>query len=201
MIFQSSNYDDIQRYYRKTFVKFVEMGERLFYITHVDSTVVTGVDEDGTDFELFLSDEHPYEVDFALPHKSFFQFGKYAVLLSRHPAKQYQRGLCEGNTQVIGLDSGGAVKKFSIGFDILKSYVAKQNFASLDEAITNKDRKNSTVLSPRFVYVPRTKTIYLDVVPVATVDTKTKQIRCHTPLFQPELKEIAKGSHFSEVVV
>lgn len=201
MIFLSSNYEDIQRYYRKTFVKFTEMGERLFYISHVDSTRVTGVDEDGTDFELFLSDEHPYEVDFPMPHKSFFQHGKYAVLLSRHPAKQYQRGLCEGNTALIALDSGGALKKFNIGFDILKSYVSKQKFASLDEAIANKERKNSIVLSPRFVYVPRTKTIYLDVVPVALVDTKTKQIRCKTALFQPELKALAKDSHFSEVVV
>jgi len=196
MIFMSSNWEDINRYYKNTYVKFSEMGEKLFFIRYVSPDAVCGVDEDHVDFELCLSDEHPYEVDFLLPHKSFFQLGKRAVALSRHPAKQYQRGLSDSNTRLYSLRSDGTTEAMQLGFDTLKAYVSKQKFPSLDEAIANKGRMTSTVLTSRIAYVPRSKGLYVDMVPIGEVDTTSKLIRLRSPIFVPELTEIANGSHF-----
>ena len=61
MIFKASNWEDISRYYRNTYVKFKETGDRLFFIRRVDSYAVTGTDEDGTEFELYLKLKEKFE--------------------------------------------------------------------------------------------------------------------------------------------
>src|SRR5687767_7922141 len=105
MLFLPSNVDDINRYYRNTYVKFKETGDRLMYISDVNSHRIVGQADTGGDgppeeFVIYLSEAHPYEIDYVLPHKSFFQAADKAVLLSRIPAKQYQRGISQHNTSL-----------------------------------------------------------------------------------------------------
>ena len=196
MIFNSSNHEDIHRYYRNTFVKFKETGDTLYYIRSVNSEVVRGTDASGTEFELWLSDEHPYEVDYILPNKSYFQFKKRACLLVRVPAKQYQRGLSSSNTRVNSLSKTGSIAQLELGFDILTEFVNKQAFPSLAKAILNKSKDNSTVLSPRFAYVSDTKGIYADTTLVAEVKPDEKLIVMRHPIFRPEVTELAQGSEY-----
>jgi len=199
MIFTSSNYEDIARYYRNTYVKFKEMGDKLFFIRRVDGYSVTGQDEDGQEFELFLSDEHPYEVDYILPRKSFFQYGKRAALLQRIPAKQYQRGISSGNTSVVSLNNQGGVAKHEIGFETLRPFVTKQKYLALDEAIQNKARNISVVLSPRFAYIPAVKFLFVDTKPVASVDLKEKTITLSHPIFKNEVEQLCKNTVYKVV--
>jgi hypothetical protein len=196
VIFNSSNHEDIHRYYRNTFVKFKETGDTLYYIRSVNSEVVRGTDATGTEFELWLSDEHPYEVDYILPHKSFFQYKKRACLLVRVPAKQYQRGLSSSNTRVNALSKTGSVQAVELGFDVLTEFVNKQAFASLHKAVLNKAKEASITLSPRFAYVPDMKAIYADTSLVAEVRPDEKLIVVRHPIFRPEISELAKGSEF-----
>jgi hypothetical protein len=196
VIFNSSNHEDIHRYYRNTFVKFKETGDTLYYIRSVNSEVVRGTDATGTEFELWLSDEHPYEVDYILPHKSFFQYKKRACLLVRVPAKQYQRGLSSSNTRVNALSKTGSVQAVELGFDVLTEFVNKQSFASLHKAVLNKAKEASITLSPRFAYVPDMKAIYADTSLVAEVRPDEKLIVVRHPIFRPEISELAKGSEF-----
>jgi hypothetical protein len=196
VIFNSSNHEDIHRYYRNTFVKFKETGDTLYYIRSVNSEVVRGTDATGTEFELWLSDEHPYEVDYILPHKSFFQYKKRACLLVRVPAKQYQRGLSSSNTRVNALSKTGSVQAVELGFDVLTEFVNKQAFASLHKAVLNKAKDASITLSPRFAYVPDMKAIYADTSLVAEVRPDEKLIVVRHPIFRPEISELAKGSEF-----
>lgn len=199
MIFVASVWDDINRYYKNTYVKFKETGERLFYIRKVDQYAVTGQDEDGTEFELCLSDEHPYEVDYILPNKSFFQAQKRAVMLQRIPAKQYQRGISAQNTQLCSINKAGGLAKHDIGFDLLKLFVNKQTYTNFTDAVRNKERNISTVLSSRMAYVPEVGMIFVDFVPVATVDKKAQTVSMTRPIFRAEVEKIVANSLFKVV--
>lgn len=201
MIFSPNVHDDINRYYRNTYVKFKETGDKLFYIRDVNHTMVRGIDDEQTEFELYLSEEHPYEVDYVIPHKSFFQYKTRACLLQRHPAKQYQRGLSNGNTRIHSLTRSGGVTDVEVSFEVLKAYVAKQSFPSFDKGITSKGKFISVALSPRFAYVPEVKQIFVDMLPVATVDHPNHKIQVFHSVFMPELKALAADSIFEVVHV
>ena len=196
MIFNSSNYDDINRYYKNTYVKFKETGDTLYYIRSVHREVVRGTDETGTEFELWLSDDHPYEVDYILPNKSYFQYKKRACMLSRIPARQYQRGLSAGNTRIQAMSRSGGVSNVELDFALLMGFVSKQQFPKIDRAVVNRAKEASIALSPRFAYVPDVKQIYADWVLVAEVNVEEKKIIVRHPIFLPELKELATNTEY-----
>lgn len=196
MIFNSSNHEDINRYYRNTYVKFKETGDNLYYIRSVNSEVVRGTDQTGTEFELWLSDEHPYEVDYILPNKSYFQYKKRACMLVRVPAKQYQRGLSPNNTRINGLSRTGGTQALELGFDVLTEFVNKQAFPNLAAAVLNKGKEHSIVLSPRFAYVPDIRAIYADNILIAEVSQDEKRVFVKHPIFRPEVEELAKDSEY-----
>ena len=187
MLFSSANYEDIHRYYRCTYVKFKEMGDRLFYIRDVSVNQVRGTDEEGTEFELYLNHDDPYEVDYVLPHKSYFQFNKRACMLQRIPAKQYRRGLCGENTRLTAVGKTGNLVNVDIGFDVLKAFVSKQAFPSIKTVLTMKNKPLSVALSPRFAFVPETGQIYADQHAIATVDKKQQRVSIHREIFRPEI--------------
>jgi hypothetical protein len=199
MIFSPKNAEDIQRYYRNTYVKFHETGDRLFFIRDVNTHVVRGRDQDDTEFELYLSEDHPYEVDYVIPRKSFFQYKSRACLLQRHPAKQYQRGLSHNNTRIQSLTRTGGAGDIEVCFDSLKAYVAKQDFPSFDRGVTVKGKNVSIVLSQRFAYVPDIKQIFADLIPVAAVDHPKHRVEVFHPVFLPEIRALAQNSIFEVV--
>ena len=197
MLFTPANYEDISKYYRKTFVKFKETGDMLFYIREVNSERVSGLAQDGTPFDLFLSEEFPYEVDYVLPRKSFFDFSNHAVLLQRVPAKQYQRGISNGNVSVSVLKAGGSPSDLPLDFAVLRAFVSKQVFESLDTAI-NSD-KTSVVLSQRFAFTPANRKIYADFTCVGQMLPKRKEIKCFYALFKPELERLVLNTAYKVV--
>lgn len=196
MIFNQSNRQDIERYYRNCYVKFPETGERLHYIRELTRTSVLGVDDEDNEFELFLSDEFPYQVDYVLPRKSYFQMGKNAHLLYRIPAKQYQRGLSESNTVIEQLRKDGSAEQVGISFPLLKAYVEKQQFPTFEAAITNKEGNYSVALSARFALAPAARQLCLDGVVVAMVKPLQKRVICQYPLLRPEVEEVVALSTY-----
>lgn len=194
MLFTPSNTDDISRYYKGTYIKFKETGDSLFYVQQVRDDVVSGKAADGTPFELYLSHDHPYEVDYVLPHKSFFQWGEHACLLQRIPAKQYQRGISGNNVSISGLRSSGAQVDIGIGFDVLKAFVSKQVFLSLDTAILAD--KISVALSPRIAFVPHTRKLFIDFLCVGQLTPKRKGVKCFNNIFRPELERLVMDTAY-----
>lgn len=200
MLFCPSNFEDIHRYYRQTYVKFPERGDELFYIRSVDRYKLTGTHESGDEFELYYSEEKPYNVEFVIPHKSFFQYKTRAYLLQRIPAKQYNRGICDNNTAINSLNKQGGLANHAIGFELLKAYVAKPDFPTFDKAVTTKGSKiHSIALSRRFAYVPECKMIFLDHQPIAVVDHASHEVRVYHSVFIPELQALTKDSIFKVV--
>ena len=194
MQFNSYNFEDIHRYYRHTYVKFKETGDTLFYIRDVSVEAVTGTDQDGTEFKLFLNYDDPYEVDYVLPNKSYFQFAKRACMLQRIPAKQYRRGVCADNVRITGLSKTGGLTAIEVNFESLKAFVSKQAFPSLRTVLLQKSKPLSIALSPRFAFVPEPGYLFCDQTCVAQISKKDKTIRILHNIFKPEIETLIAGA-------
>lgn len=199
MLFVPSARDDISRYYKNTYVKFHETGDRLFYIKGVNTEKVFGIDEDGNDFILYLAADKPYEVDYILPRKSYFQYENRALILLRIPAKQYQRGVSEANTKLLKLMGRGSFTTSSINFDTLKAFVGKQQFPSFTEAMKTIG-EGSIALSPRFAFACKTRGLYLDQLHIGSVARRGKMVRLFSPLFVKEVSELVKDTTYKVIV-
>lgn len=197
MLFVPSAREDIGKYFLKSYLKFKETGDTLFYLNHVDTSCISGQIEDGRDFKLYLAEEEPYEVDYILPHKSFFQFGEHAAMLERIPAKQYHRGITCENTRV-SYKLGGAVQQLPLGFEVLKNFVKKKKFSSLSEAV--KEGVYSAALSPRMMYVRSTRSVYVDFLPVARiVGPHYDKISMSAPIFKQEIVDFLRATQETEM--
>jgi hypothetical protein len=204
MLFIPENQQDIAKYFRQTFLKFKPSpgdnwtGDTLFFIDNVDKYQITGRVDDGREFKLYLSDAHPYEVEYILPHKSFFQLDDTAVLLERVPARQYFRGVTTDNTNLHYRKNDDTIGTLELSFKNLKAFVSKQKFFTLSEAMAQRKVK-SCVLNSRMMVVPENRQIYVDFTAIARVsvspDNKIKMIR---PLFRSELVRALVASNEQE---
>lgn len=198
MKFTSDNHQDIQKYFNNTFLKIKETGDLLYLIQHVSRTEVRGVCETGAEFIIYLDNENPYEIDYVLPHKSYFQNGKDAYMLYRTPAKQYQRGLNSQNTNIVRMNKEGKFEQVKLDFTVLKTFVSKQPFYSLSQAIGKgkgpEGTNNSYVLTPRLAYSRILKKLFIDMTPIAQVDVAAKRIIFDQPIFKQEVLNFLQQS-------
>ena len=198
MDFMSSNWRDIQKYYECTYVKFVEFGDKLFYIQRVRENVIEGINEDDTAFQLYLSDEHPYAVNYLLPHKAVFQWKDSVYILQRIPARQYRRGLCSDNTMLTNVATGNNT---DINFSSLKAFVSKQKYASFGQAFNSKEKTKAIALTNRMTYL-RTGYILFDQKRVASFDFERKVIKMVHKIFLPEIMQhmVDHNEHYEVLV-
>lgn len=195
MIFNRENAEDIRKYFLNTYVKFKETGDVLWYITSVDTYRVLAENSKGDRVELHLADEAPYEMEYILPRKSYFQFQDKAVLLYRIPAQQYQRGINTKNTAMmfVGRKEDENTKyPVPVDFPSLEWFVNKQSFFSLDEAMCSDNY--SCALSPRMAYIPLDGTILVDLTPVAEVNKTLHKVSMLKPIFREEVESLIKQS-------
>lgn len=193
MQLSSNNWRDIQKYYEHCYTKFRETGDEIFLIRRVSPSLIEGIGEDKTPLNCFLhneEDQEPYLLDYILPKKSFFEFDGKACLLNRIPARQYKRGLCSENTQILSLGADGGFSKLNIDFPVLKAYIQKQSFRSFAEA----KELPSVALSPR-IALTMSGFIFVDAVKIGHYDFVSKTITTKHKSFKPELEEILQRTH------
>lgn len=199
MKFCSNNYEDIQKYFSGTYVKFegfagitgtgetIDAGEQVHYIKNVNPGAVTGqkLREDNTtvDFIFHLQHDGP-EVEVVMPKKSFFNWEGNAYLLSRIPAKQWKKGITKGNTSIQLLESEG-FESMDITFQTLNAYVKKPQFLNLEK------RSGSYAISRRFA-VSGAARLYLDTTRIGHVNYNEQTIGLGHSMFLPELKRALK---------
>lgn len=196
MLFTASNWHDIEKYYYNTYVKFKEFGDKLFFIRSVTQYSIKGIDEDSEQFELYLDDAHPYELDYILPHRATFQFKDSAVTLQRIPARQYRRGLNHENTRLLRLFDG---ESLPLQFDVLKAYVNKQKYFTFTYIMSGKVKQKSLAMSPRMAFNARTGQLQVDGKAFALVDTNTKTIICRK-LFMSDVAAIMSANNEDFVI-
>ena len=197
MLFTSSAWQDIDKYYQGTYTKFKEFGDKLFRITQVSPHKVVGIDQDEVEFDLFLSDDHPYEVDYVLPNRAVFQYRDRAFLMQRVPARQYKRGLCDGNVRIINVDTG---EVFPIGFAILKSYVTKQQYFTFSEALKRKGKLKSYALNSRMSLSVPSFSLRIDTTKIGHYSTDSKKLYVNSLFIADVQAQLKNNNETLEVV-
>jgi len=192
MQFIPSAWRDIDRYYRDTWVKFQEFGDRLFYINNVSAETVTGKDQDGDEFVVYLTEELPYTLSYVLPHRAVFQYKGDAFILQRMPARQYKRGLSSENTMVKRVNDG---KQVDLRTEYLIAYVNKQPSTTLRSALFDSTKNKSCVLGGRFSYDRLGQYLLVDSKPIARFYRDNLTFR-GLSLFRTELEELIRVDPF-----
>lgn len=207
MKFCSENAKDIGKYYIGTYMKFPTFaGDILHCVDEVTGSCVRGRFWDGKseepfEFHLWSQDDTDHncpDVEFVLPIKSMFMHNGSAMFLYRNPQRQYRKGVCGDNTNVVILTSEGQWSARGVGFDLLSSYVGKQafgGFAALDGA-----PKLSVALSAR-IAVSADGQLFADMNKIGMVDWAAKTVNVKEKLFLPEVEELLGGGYTIAKVV
>ena len=186
MIFHRSVLGDIKKYYSNNIVKFPEVtGDRLWQIAHISENEVRCVDMDG--FEIYIDLNEEYNVDFPLPGRAVYQSGPNAWMLSRKPAKQYNRGISSENTQLLKMNSVGKWENVGIAIDRLQQFVDKPAYQDINTI--NWEELFSAALNPVFS-VSKTGMLFCLNKSVGTINNKTKQVSLSSPILTPEVKPL-----------
>jgi hypothetical protein len=189
MIAIAANWRDVQKYYEQSYIKIQGYGDKLFFVNRVRENIMTGWDEEETQFELFLSNSDPFVIDYVLPHRAVFQYGSDAYLLRRFPSRQYRRGLHCDNTSITSVSSG---VHMDMGFAVLKAFVEKQKYLTLTAAIAAKGRYTAVALSSRMSYIRAGGELRIDTTTVASVNVTERSIKMRRPIFLKEILQYLK---------
>lgn len=191
MYVDNTNWDDCKKYFHQCFVKFKEEGERIFYITNVDSTMMLAEDIEGNQIGINLS--KGYTLDYIIPKKTVFQLGEHARFLSRIPARMWKKGMNKSNTSFQQLSvSGWSGVPFDI--TIIEGFVNKPTYYSAEDAILDfgkSEHLQSAALSPR-LSMSRNGNVYIDTVLIAKIDFSKNTI-INRSLFKVDLQKVFKN--------
>lgn len=186
MIFHRSTFSDIQKYYPDNIIKFQETGDRLWQIVSMRPDELKCIDADG--FEIFIDLNEPYEVDYPLPGRVVYQDGQYACMLSRKPAKQYNRGIHNSNTSLTYLTAGGLWKTSNFTLQKLQQFVDKPAYQDVS-TIDWESGYLSWALDKHFA-VCQDGTLMCLFKSIGVVDYKTKTVKLKFKLFKQEVASL-----------
>lgn len=202
MKFCIQNYEDINKYYSGTFVKFegltgefegkpLDAGEQIHYIKKVrpDGAEGSRLMEDGTEVEFlfhFSPDEASApDIEMVFPKKCFFNVEDIgAMFLARYPVRKWKKGITNENTIMQRL-AANAFLNVNLDMTALNWYIKKPSYMGFEA------RKKSYAVSRRFA-VSSTGILFCDTKSIGRVDYKKAIVFvCHS-MFIPEIKRILK---------
>jgi hypothetical protein len=200
MLFVPSTVGDIAKYYKNSYVKLKEFGDEFFKITKISSNAVEFVRANGDIGEIALDEDVPYDLEFTLPHKSYYQVGKRASLLCRIPARQYHRGVTPENCTILGLSAEGNFSAQTINFLNLFNFANKPAFPSITDGLRLKSMV-SCAFSPRFA-ASANNAVWVDNVHIGSWERDAKKTILNIrPAFHLEFRRIAECNNESEFII
>lgn len=187
MFANTENYEDINKYFSHTYIKFKEEGEKAFLVTSVNSDTLIAEDHTGDVIGIDLNEG--YELDYILPRKTVFQYGECAAILSRIPARMWKKGMDTKNTSFFILDSNGRWKMASLTFSIIDGFVNKASYVSLERFL--EGGFDSAALNPR-ISISSNGNVFVDNVRVGT-HNKVKGNFLIKKIYIPEIEKVIVG--------
>lgn len=189
MKFCQDNWEDIRKYFDKSYMKFPLIGDEVVFVESVSAHGMRGK-QTNPEFDewafTFANNPQGAEVEFILPHKSFFEWDERVWLLSRLPSKQYKRGICRENTSIACLTSEGFYEE-NLSLALINAYTAKPSFQGF-----RTDRVGACyAVGPRMA-VDNAGRVFIDRIRVGYVDVKAGTINCSHELFLPEFARVLK---------
>ena len=187
----SNNVEDINKYYKGTWIKCKEEGDVLFYVESADTAAiyVSSISDEKCFIKLT---KEGYFLDFLIPRKTVYQYQNNAVMLSRTPARMWKKGVCASNTSFRMLKASGW-SSLDFNKHMLEGFVNKPVYGTLN-SLKNDPGMDSVALSPR-ISMTKTGHVYIDDVMVAKY-MEEKATLTTKSLFVPHLRP-----YFSNVFI
>lgn len=145
MFANQSNVDDVKKYYHQTWVKFPKLsGDTLWWIERVSHEFLEVLSDKGE--EALIDLKRGQEMDYVIPKKAVYQFGGKAAYLSRIPARQWKKGMCDKNTKFQVL---GSAKWDNAHFDIgiIAGFVNKPSYLDFYSVLKQWQVQDYTTVS------------------------------------------------------
>jgi len=177
MKISSENYEDIKRYYYRTFIKLKETEDIIWLVKDLNPAQVKLVDVHENEVFIDLSEE--YEIEYAIPARTVFQRGSAAFCLVRNPAKQYMRGLSKENTMFMRL-AGRQFTPMSFDINAVQDFVNKPVYNKLLDV--RDDEYDSVALSPN-LSISSEGHMFAGLSRVGKISWAKKELHCD-PLFK-----------------
>lgn len=184
-----TNYEDVKKYYEKTFIKLPDLGDEIVHVDRVTPERMEVTNPLTKEPIWVMLKTRPYELSFVLPRKTVYQMDNNAVMLSRIPARMWKKGLTHANTQFQTLGvSSWALSDFNI--NMIVKFVNKPTYLSFAEAKHGFENSNlqSAAMSKR-VSLSLNGNVYVDSVLVGRLAIKENVLTTRS-LFVPTLKPL-----------
>lgn len=199
MKFNKENWEDLKKYFEKSYMKFPKLGEQAVYVESVCS--------DGLSGKLLPNNEHEgwkytftegsgLDFEYILPKKSFFEYEGLAYLLERIPAQQYKRGLCRDNCSIKCLTIHDGFIAVSLSLELVNAYTMKQNF----QGFRKESTQGSYPVSSR-IAVDSTGKIYVDTIRVGAYWPDAGEIILNHPTFKEEIEAVLSANHQNHITI
>lgn len=177
----NSNWEDCQKYFGNTWIKVKECGERVYHVDHVSSAYTDLSSpprgENDEDADIRIDMKNGYTIDYVIPKKTIFQYGKQAIVLQRIPARMWKKGMDSKNTEFLALNEKSTWGKVPINLSIIDGFVNKPSYFDLVTALAEfKTDLVSAAFSPR-ISMSKDGSVFIDTVFVAKYYMKDNAIK------------------------
>ena len=140
--------------------------------------------EDKGRSEYVAYSDHGTEFEFLSPVKRMFDHRGKLSLIFRRPARQYQRGISQANTQILTISTGAVLAPT---FQNLTCAFADEGFNGAKFKLWEKGERDEIVLSPMLGVAG--KRVFLYNVDIGTVEERTFKV---AGLFLQEVKDCVR---------
>lgn len=192
--FTSKEYRDFNQRYHDSFGYVIrdDQSKVLVKITSVSEKRVTFIDKAG--IEYFGWADKNLEFEFVPVQRKFVLFNKKAALFTRHPARQFTRGISENNTAFYTTNSSGNLVAQNFTDEVVMSFIeniGKFPYNTYQEDFLN-GKSTFTTLSDKFL-LSKTRAWLLNQ-EVGEVDLPNRKIKLAVPLIQQELSDALRDT-------
>lgn len=197
MFVSKENWEDVKKYFEKTYVKFPALtGDTLWFIDRVtpEEMEVSSINKKEENIEYCIDLTTGYEMDFVFPKKTVYQYGDTAALLQRVPARQWKKGMCKANTGFSVLSENGWING-TFDAHIIDGFINKPSYYFPYDALKKFKQENSSLISAALTprcSIDKRGVIWIDNVAVAKHQTlkATGETLSVKAMFYPYLSNI-----------
>lgn len=186
MIFNYQNREDIIKYFSNNYLKFKETGDRIFKVVNVGAEAIRCTDSAG--FDIWIDLKAGYEVNYVLPGRRVFQFDKFAAMIYRKPARQYNRAMHQENTGFSILSEKGAWTNLNFDFSSIEAFVNKEAYTSVENLFPMEAGVQSKAINSQMAVTRHGHVMFGNNI-IAKIDVPSK-IGISIPIYLSDMKSV-----------
>lgn len=192
-VFTSSGYSDFKQRYANTYGWYEkeDKSQILVNVASVDADRVVFRDDKGIDYFAYADFGNVFT--FLPVQRGLYWYEGSIIYMSRLPARQYKRGICDNNTSIFDMHKQYAV---AVDYHLLKTIFGKQENPSLEKFKTTYT--GDVLFNKTFAIIG--EKVFLYNIVIGTYNTSKKEITLENSLFQQELQDVMRINQLDIIV-